>query len=289
MSSQNAIEFGSKWKRIWKFWDTEHATGTARIDINALPASYWVNTTPGCTVSTDVEASRTRSLRFHDRAVQSCETLESINVCDLYNVPSSATYPELQRVSPPYSGPVVTFKRRGTRWLDLSRFLGDEGRCVLMKGSKLSSNVKLLVDAELLVSDDCKGCIGRARHKSLLSAPPHRPRLLACMKHKSRCKTRASKAVRVHSKTFSHSNASQARPWTKSREQVNLDLEVNLGQTSDNDRSHSEITGPARLFTATSMIYLRSCVMHKIVISMSLYDQSSAVRYITIIPDDIAK
>jgi hypothetical protein len=41
-----------------------------------------------------------------------------------------------------------------------SWFSGDEGRWVLMKESKLSNNVILLVDAELLVSDNCKGHIG---------------------------------------------------------------------------------------------------------------------------------
>ena len=35
-----------------------------------------------------------------------------------------------------------------------SRFSRNGGRCVLVKGSKVSGNVKLLVDVKLLVSKD---------------------------------------------------------------------------------------------------------------------------------------
>jgi hypothetical protein len=42
---------------------------------------------------------------------------------------------------------------------------------VLMKGSKVSSNVKLLMDAEILVSEGCKGCVGEPskRHSGTLA------------------------------------------------------------------------------------------------------------------------
>jgi hypothetical protein len=64
----------------FRFGDAEYATGKARVDIDALPACYWVDTNDRVHsfdgLATDVEASRARSLRLRDRAVQSCETLE---------------------------------------------------------------------------------------------------------------------------------------------------------------------------------------------------------------------
>jgi hypothetical protein len=115
----------------FRFGDTEYATGNARVDMNALPASYWVDTNKRVYsfdgLTTNVEASRARSLRLRDRTVQSCETLEVclhswaeggiksilhviIRITSLHNGSSSTTYPELQSLSPPYSGPVITFK-----------------------------------------------------------------------------------------------------------------------------------------------------------------------------------
>jgi hypothetical protein len=109
----------------FKFGDTEYATGNARIDMNALPASYWVDTNDRVygfdRLATDVDASRARSLRLRGHVVRSCETLDVclhswtergiksilfviIRITSLHNGPSSATYPELQSESLPYSG-----------------------------------------------------------------------------------------------------------------------------------------------------------------------------------------
>ncbi|KIK39592.1 hypothetical protein CY34DRAFT_808114 [Suillus luteus UH-Slu-Lm8-n1] len=46
-----------------------------------------------------------------------CRAARPSRITSLHDGPSSATYPELQNVSPPYSGPV----RCGTWWLDLIR------------------------------------------------------------------------------------------------------------------------------------------------------------------------
>jgi hypothetical protein len=64
----------------FRFWDTEYATSKARVDINALPASYWMDTNNRMYIfdglATDVKASRARSIRLRDRTVESCKTLE---------------------------------------------------------------------------------------------------------------------------------------------------------------------------------------------------------------------
>jgi hypothetical protein len=62
------------------FGDTKNATCEARVDINALPTSYWVDTNERVysfdRLATDMEASCTRSLCLRNRTVQSCEALE---------------------------------------------------------------------------------------------------------------------------------------------------------------------------------------------------------------------
>jgi hypothetical protein len=74
MLSQNAIEFGDLVEQeigngvVFMFGDTKRVTGNARVDVDALPASYWVDTNDRVhgfdQLATDVEASRARSLRL---------------------------------------------------------------------------------------------------------------------------------------------------------------------------------------------------------------------------------